>query len=139
MSEHQKQTEFFKAFTRNASTPAQRQLRDRILEAEGDIRCCRRAMLKVLALVAISFVAGLYTVVIMPEVLHQHNHIVKRGLEILTVGSVLSFASYAGFWLYYRAVLFQVHSEYRRLLVSMLARDNGRSEAATEFDMIPAH
>ena len=135
MSEHQKQTDFFKALVSEASTPAQRQLRDRILKAEGDIRCCRRAMLKVLALVAVSLVGGLYTMVIMPEVMLQHNHVLRRVFEILTVGSLLSLVTYAGFWLYYRAVLFQVHSECRRLLYSILSREHYTTDyqGNTEF------
>lgn len=137
MSEHQKQTAFFKALVSSASTPAQRQLRDRILKAEEDIRCCRRAFLKVLALVAFSFVSGLYTMVIMPEVMLQHNHLLRRIFEILTVGSLLSLVTYAGFWLYYRALLFQVHSECRRLLYSILSREQYITafEGNTEFRM----
>jgi len=137
MSEHQKQTDFFKALVSEASTPAQRQLRDRILKAEGDIRCCRRAMLKVFALVAFSLVGGLYTMVIMPEVMLQQNHVMRRVFEILTVGSLLSLVTYAGFWLYYRAVLFQVHSECRRLLYSILSRERYLTvyQGNTEFRM----
>ncbi len=137
MSENQKQTEFFKALISDASTPAQRQLRDRILKAEGDIRCCRRAMLKVLGLVAFLVIAGLYTVVIMPEVLLQHNHLLRRFFEILIVGSLLSLVTYAGFWLYFRAVLFQIHSECRRLLFSILSREHYivSDHADTEFTL----
>jgi hypothetical protein len=138
MSEHQKQTAFFKALVRDARTPAQRQLRDRILKAEGDVKCCCRAMLKVLALVAISLIGGLYTLVIMPEAV-AHNHVLKKVFEILTIGSVLSFAAYAGFWLYYRAVLFQVHAECRRLLFSILSRKHELDEAPTELDLAPSH
>ncbi len=137
MSEHQKQTEFFKALVSEASTPAQRELRDRILKAEGNVRCCRRAMLKVFALVVLSLIGGLYTMVIMPEVMLQHNHALRKVFEILTVGSLLSLATYAGFWLYYRAVLFQVHSECRRLLYSILSRGRFivREHAGTEFGL----
>jgi hypothetical protein len=139
MSENQKQTAFFKALIREAKTPAERQLRDRILKAEGDVRCCRRAMLKVLVLVAVSVIGGLYTAIIMPEVVLQHNHSLKKVFEILTIGSLLSLVTFAGFWLYYRAVLFQVHSECRRMLFSMLSRSRETEETPTEFDLVLSH
>lgn len=130
MSEHQKQTAFFKALVRDASTPAQKQLRDRILRAECDVRCCCRAMLRVLALVALSIIGGLYTVVIMPEtVLHRDNSVIKL-FEILVTGSSIALVFYSGFWLYYRAILFQVHTECRRLLYSMLSREPRETDGA---------
>lgn len=142
MSEHQKQTAFFKSLVRQASTPAQRQLRDRILKAEGDVRCCCRAMFRVLLLVALSLIGGLYTAVIMPEVLLQHDNTVKKVFEILTIGSVISLTMFSGFWLYYRAVLFQVHSECRRLLYTMISREGIESHDPIEAQigvLTPAH
>ena len=142
MSEHQKQTAFFKSLVRQASTPAQRQLREKILRAEGDVRCCCRAMFWVLLLVALSLIGGLYTAVIMPEVLLQHDNTIKKVFEILTIGSVISLAMFSGFWLYYRAVLFQVHSECRRLLYTMISRETSERHDPIESQvgiLTPAH
>jgi hypothetical protein len=139
MSEHQKQTAFFKALVQDSDSPAQRQLRDRILKAEDDLRCCRRAMIRVLALVAVALIGGLYTLVIMPEAVLQHNHSLKKVFEVLTVGSLLSLVSFAGFWLYYRAVLFQVHSECRRMLFSMLQRNRYEDQPLTDLDFALTH
>lgn len=137
MSEHQKQTAFFKALIRDAATPAQRELRDRILKAECDVRCCCRAILRVLALVALALICGLYTVVIMPEVLQRS--MLKEVFEVLTIGSTISLVLYCGFWLYYRAVLFQVHSECRRLLYSMLSREQAGLASTAVDGLTMAH
>jgi hypothetical protein len=138
MSEHQKQTAFFKALVQDAATPVERQLRERILKAEGNLRCCLRAMWKVLVLVAVSVIGGLYTVVVTPEVAHQQGHLVRKVFEVLTVGSLISLAAYTGFWLYYRAVLFQIHAECRRLLFSILSREHYITPASGHTEFIGA-
>ena len=139
MSEHQKQTAFFKALFQADASTEQRQLRDRILKAENDVRCCRRAMFKVLALVAIALVSGLYAAVITPEVVLQADNSLRKFLEIVSIGSLLALASYAGFWLYYRALLFQVHNECRRFLVSFLAHRQQQREATSFRQLTLSH
>jgi hypothetical protein len=96
-------------------------------------------MFKVLALVVVSIVGGLYTAVIMPEVTFQANHLLPRLLEILSVGSLLALVCYSGCWLYYRALLFQVHSECRRFLVSIMSRKHDQHEVTHFNSFTPAH
>jgi uncharacterized membrane protein YjfL (UPF0719 family) len=96
-------------------------------------------MIRVLALVAVALIGGLYTLVIMPEAVLQHNHSLKKVFEVLTVGSLLSLVSFAGFWLYYRAVLFQVHSECRRMLFSMLQRNRYEDQPLTDLVYALSH
>lgn len=124
MSEHQKQTAFFKQIFQVAGTPERRRLKERIQKAEDDVCCCRRAMLRLFGLVAVSVVGCLYTIVIVPEVVLDHKHVLRKVFQVMAIGSAMSLLTYAGCWFYYRAVLFQVHSECRRYLMSLIGGES---------------
>lgn len=128
MSEHQKQTAFFKQIFRTADTPERRQLKERILKAEGDVCCCRRAMLRIAGLIAISMLGCLYTIVMVPEVALNQAHVLRKVFQVMAIGSLMSLLAYTGCWLYYRAVLFQVHTECRRFLMSMVGASDDREQ-----------
>lgn len=128
MSEHQKQTEFFKAMVQGDDTVEHRQLKDNILTAEKNERCVRRAIIKIAMLMALSFIGALYTLVMMPEVIFEANHSLRKVFQILALGSIMSLATYIGFWLYYRALLFQVHSDCRRFIMSKATEPVRREE-----------
>ena len=118
MSEHQKQTAFFKAMVEQEDSHEHRELTERILKAERDERCVRRAIIKIILLMAMSFIGCLHTLVMMPEVIFESNHSMRKVFQILALGSIMSLATYVGFWFYFRALLFQVHGDCRRFLMS---------------------
>ncbi len=128
MSEHQKQTAFFKAMVEQEDSHEHRELTERILKAERDERCVRRAIIKIVLLMAISFIGCLYTLVMMPEVIFNANHSMRKVFQILALGSLLSLGTYVGFWLYFRALLFQVHGDCRRFLMTKVAVPVQREE-----------
>lgn len=123
MSEHQKQTAFFKSVVQASDSRSHRELRERILKAEHDERCVRRGIAKICLLIAVSIIGGLYTVVMMPEILVEANHSLRKVFQVLALGSLLTLGTYVGLWFYYRAVLFQVHSECRRFLMNLIGGD----------------
>ncbi|HAV63397.1 MAG TPA: hypothetical protein DCY13_13655 [Verrucomicrobiales bacterium] len=128
MSEHQKQTAFFKELVRSSDAPDRRQLKERIVRAEEDERCCRRAMLRILALIAVAFIGCLYTAVMVPEVIIEHRGTIVKIFEVIILGSALSLLAYLGCWFYYRAVLFQVHTECRRFIMNLLGKGHTGEE-----------
>lgn len=128
MSEHQKQTAFFKIMVQADDSLEHQELKDRILKAEHDERCVRRAIVKIALLMAISFFGCLYTLVMMPEVIFDSNHSLRKVFQILALGSIMSITTYIGFWFYYRALLFQVHSDCRDMLMSKVSESSRREE-----------
>jgi hypothetical protein len=134
MSEHQKQTECFKAMLQTEESWEHRQLRGEILTAERNERCVRRAILKIGMLMAIVFLCGLYTAVIMPEVILDVNHSLRKVFQILVLGSCMTLLTYVGFWFYYRAVLFQVHTHCRRFMMSDAIRFTESVEFSEESE-----
>lgn len=99
-----------------------RQLEDQILKAEQNERCVRRAIVKIVMLMALSFFAALYTMVIMPELILETNQSFRKVFEVLALGSIMTLLTYVAFWFYYRALLFQVHTECRRFIMSLSSR-----------------
>jgi len=144
MSEHQKQTAFFKAMVQAEDSVDHQELKERILKAERDERCVRRAIAKIVFLMAISLIGCLYTLVMVPEVIYETNHSLRKVFQILALGTIMSLTTYVCFWVYFRAVLFQVHSDCRRFLMSKVIepvrhKEVPSSETSAGLSWAPLH
>lgn len=122
MSEYQKQTAFFKAVVLTDGEVEHRRLRERILRAEYDERCVRSAFLKSFLLAFLSVVGFAYSAVITPAVIIEHEHYLRKFFEVMALGSVLAMMIYMACWFYYRAVMYQVHSDCRKYVMSLVSR-----------------
>jgi hypothetical protein len=123
MSERQKQTAFLKTLMGFEDSEQRRILHERIMKAERDERCLRRALFLV-SLFGFVCLCGLgYASVLLPEFFSNHSHRLTRLLCALGLGSLFCFVSFLGYWIWHRSVLDGLHDECRGVVANlMLAR-----------------
>jgi hypothetical protein len=119
MTAHKKPSAFLKALVLHLDREERRQLYDNLVEAERDEKCIRRAMFLMIVLLMVS-VAGLgYCALLLPEVFHNHTHLLMRSLAVLGLGSLISQAVFLGYLLWHRTTVTRLHQECRRLVLAL--------------------
>ena len=98
-----------------------RQLHRRLANAEREERCIRRAMFLMIVLLMLSLAGLGYFAILVPEVFHDSENVLVRGLSCLGLGSLIAQAGFLGYLLWHRAGVTRLHEECR-LLILALAR-----------------
>jgi hypothetical protein len=120
MSERQKQTEFLKCLLGFAGSRKRRDLHERIMKAEHDEKCVRRALVLV-GLVVLFSLSGLgYSAVLLPEFFDNSTPLLVKIFCALGLGSLICTITFLGCWLWYRGIANRLHDECRQLVMESL-------------------
>ena len=134
MSECQKQTAFLKTLIGYENSDLRRMLHERIVKAEKDERCIRRALFLV-SLFGFLCLCGLgYSSVLLPEFFRKPSHELTKVLCALGMGSLICFVCFLGYWSWHRSVLYGLHDECRRLIAGLML---SRFEATAPPSALP--
>jgi hypothetical protein len=120
MSERQKQTAFLKALIGYEDSDQRRALQERIVKAEKDERCIRRALFLV-GIFGFFCLCGLgYSSVLVPEFFRNPSHGLTKLFCALGLGSLICFVCFLGFWFCHRHFLYSLHDECRHLIAGQM-------------------
>jgi hypothetical protein len=131
MSERQKQTAFLKTLIGYEDSDQRRVLHQRIVKAEKDERCIRRALYLV-SLFGFFSLCGLgYSSVLVPEFFRNPSHGLTKLFCALGLGSLICLVCFLGFWFCHRSFLYSLHDECRRRVAGLMLSKFGANPPPT--------
>jgi len=130
MSKRERHTAFLKTLVLRARAADPRRLLERMVRAERDERCSRRALRLVLIVGALAVLAEFYLSLLAPASLGKPSHFASHLLAALSAASLISSAAFLACWFWYRALLDGVQEESRRFILTALPPPNGTARPA---------
>jgi hypothetical protein len=112
------QNAFLKAMMAYDDAEARHELHERMVKAESELRCVRRALGLVMVVSMLALAGYGYCAVLVPNFFHNSSHVATRLFAVLGLGSVLAMVVFAGLWLYHRGLLRQVQREAQSRIAS---------------------
>lgn len=112
MTERERQTQFLQSLLKDGTGQAQR-LKDRILQAQHDELCIRRALI-LMVLVGIFSIVGLgYSAVLLPQFFDNATPLLVKIFCALGLGSLICMLIFGACWLWYRKASNEVNEACR--------------------------
>jgi len=124
---------YLRQFIAHDASDERHEMEAKIMQAERDERCVRRAVRLMALLGALALVGLGYSAVLMEDypqnVPRFFTHLVVRVSCVLGVASLISFLAFAGVWGFYRQDLAKRRDECRRLAAKILEARMGPAGA----------
>lgn len=121
MNERERQTEFLYKLLKNETGPSKR-LKDRIIEAERNEYCIRRALI-LMVLVGVFSVVGLgYSAVLLPEFFDNAMPLLVKVFCALGLGSLFCMLIFGACLLWYRKASNEISEACRHQIIEDLKR-----------------
>lgn len=121
MNERKKQSEFLKSLLACQDCPEHRDLHDRLLRAERDEQCMRRAcrLVVVVTFMALA-VLGYFTVLEVSNSMSRLAAVALRFAQVIALGSAMASTVFIGLLFWQRALISRLHADGRKLVTANL-------------------
>ncbi|MCI0745539.1 MAG: hypothetical protein L0Y58_09055 [Verrucomicrobia subdivision 3 bacterium] len=115
MTERQRQTAFLKSLLKDGTDECKR-LKDRILKAEHDENCIRRALILMMAVGGLSIVGIGYSAVLLPGFFDNATPLLVKIFCALGLGSLICMVIFGVCWGWYRQATNQITQDCRNFV-----------------------
>jgi len=128
MTERERQAQFLETLLKDGTGDAQR-LKERILQAQHDENCIRRALL-LMILVGIFSIVGLgYSAVLLPHFFDNATPLLVKIFCALGLGSLICMMIFGACWLWYRKSSNQINEACRDYIVNDLKNRGAQADS----------
>jgi len=136
LTEHQMEMSFLRHLMLYDDTNEHHELESKVTQAEGKVRCARRAVW-VMALLAGLAVAGLgYSAVLLEDFPQNRTQFVIRMFCALGLASLVSLLSFIGYWIIARGELDDQRGECRRLVARIMESHLGKPATVSSLEIV---